>query len=287
MSYVEPTVFCGIVRNAASTLPPTLASLKTLRERCRESYVIIVTNDNTDGTDAILRDWAHSHSDVDIICADGLAASIKNRVDRIATARNFYLSYLHKFDFLRRFQFQVTLDLDGPNTNIDSDAFAKHATNLDFAWAGLFANQRSIYYDIYALRHPEWCPRDCWNEVNDAIPKAVRRIPKIRGILRRRAIKKYVHDRQYHIPKTLPPLAVQSAFGGFAIYKASAIQNIWYGSRTKNGQLVCEHVTFNLQLAQTTGNLYIAPSLLNDAPSEHVSSTSGRTLPLELGRASR
>ena len=144
------------------------------------------------------------------------------------------------------------------------------------AWDALFANQRQAYYDIYALRHPLWCPSDCWQEVARATTFPFRN-KKLTA-----ATRTFVYDRQFQISPFTPPISVYSAFGGLAIYRREALRHCWYGSRDRLGRRICEHVVLHQQMLSNGANLFIAPTLLNDAPAEHLGATSGQPFPYEL-----
>lgn len=264
------------MRNGGEALPLTLSRIARLQALCDHSQTIIVTNDNSDSTDTTLHTWEKNDCRNILIRADGLIQALPNRVDRIAAARNLYISYIQPLLRSSKWDFVIVIDLDGPNANLNIDWFEYVFPHLDISWSALFANQQLAYYDIYALRHPVWCPHDCLAEVHTALPRGVQRLPRIGPLLRRKAEERFIQLRQYRIPYSCPPIRVQSAFGGLAIYRADSVVNSWYGSRLRNGKNVCEHVIFNRTVEQRGRNLFIIPSLLNDAPPEHLGKFSGR-----------
>jgi hypothetical protein len=73
---------------------------------------------------------------------------------------------------------------------------------------GVFANSSPFYYDLWPLRHPTWCPDDCW--------KRVRRAQAILGF--DEAVRRHVARLQFPIALTRAPIPVNSAFGGLGIY---------------------------------------------------------------------
>jgi hypothetical protein len=234
---------------------------------------VIVTNDNCDLTLDVLSEWQARSKSVQVINLDGLARAYPNRVDRLAVARNSYLQALCRGGSYS--SVVCVCDLDGPVENVDTEAI-KRTLISESRWDVLSANQRQAYYDIYALRHPSWCPTDCWLEVEAATTFPLRNKKK------ERAISRYVHDRQFHIPPDNAPIPVLSAFGGLAFYRGELLRGCWYGSRDSKGRVVCEHVILHEQIAARSGKLFIAPSILNDAPSEHLGPGSGRRFPVKL-----
>ena len=261
-------LICGVVRNGGASFIKTLAVINEIKALCTGCSVVIVTNDNTDGTDAVLAGWGDASEHHHVIGLDGLATAWPDRIDRLAVARNFYLNHLREQPF-GRFQLVLVLDMDGPNEALDVAAFRRVIGEVTPGWDGLFANQRQAYYDLYALRHDRWCPGDCLEEV---------RLARNRKVARNTL----VYGRQYAIAPEHPPFRVRSAFGGLGLYRAEALTNCWYGSRTADGIKVCDHVVVNTEIDRRGGVLLIVPALLNDAPSEHLRPLSGQRVPASL-----
>jgi hypothetical protein len=236
--------------------------------------MVTVTNDSKDGTSEILTRWAAGSPSRTLLQAEGMATSVPGRTDRLAILRNLCLSEMRRrIEAGRRFDLMIVFDLDGVNRE-PYLAAALHdvITTAPSDWGALFANQRDAYYDIWALRHPKWCPEDCWQQVR----KATRFVPRP---LRRRAtaaaIERYVGMRQVRIHPGEPAIAVHSAFGGLGIYKVSVLDGAWYCGRDGAGNEVCEHVAFHSCIGRRGAKLYIAPGLLNDAPPEHLAQGAG------------
>ena len=273
---LPPTLICGVVRDGGEGLLKTLRVVQGLKDHLEDWSAVFVTNDNTDGTDAVLAGWEASNPEHHLIRLDGLAAAIPDRVDRIATARNFYLEHLRSRT-AGRFQLLMVLDLDGPNEALDAPTCVAAINAFDQRWDALFANQRQAYYDIYALRHDSWCPNDCWEQV-----KRATRHP-FRGRRRRAAVLKYIYCRQYRIPADHAPIPVRSAFGGLGLYRTDCLRECWYPIRPPLEPTACEHVGFNQAIKSRGGSLFILPGLLNDAPAEHLRAASGGPPPPGFG----
>src|SRR5271165_208979 len=186
MTQLPPIIVCTLVRNGGAGLARSLGTVQRLMSASEKSYCIVVTNDNTDGTIEHLQHWKGTSSSIELQILDGLAKAYPNRSDRLAVARNFYLKSVHDVS-LREFEFVCILDLDGLNDGVTAEHVAS-AMSLSNHWDGLFANQRGPYYDLYALRHPSWCPADVWHEIKHAARSPFR---KMRG---RRAIRRFIHD---------------------------------------------------------------------------------------------
>lgn len=261
----------GVVRNGGAALSQTLGVIEALRARVQHSRLILATNDNDDDTDAVLAHATRADTGAQVLRLDGLAAAMPDRVDRIAAARNMTLAGLRALPEAP--PLVLMLDLDGPNATLDPDAVLEHAAQETPEWDALFANQHTAYYDLFALRHPQWCPRDVMQEVEDARWRCLKTISK------RRLKARYIHARQYHIPADHPLIPVQSAFGGLGLYRSTALAGCWYGSRTAQGAQVCEHVMLHQQMTRRGARLFIAPGVANTAPPEHLGAKSGQPFP--------
>jgi hypothetical protein len=122
-------------------------------------------------------------------------------------------------------------------------------------WDALFANCLGKYYDIWALRieREKWTPLcpfqvidyDCWEAAQ-----------KYRT-------RKVVSQHQISIPVSAPLIPVNSAFGGFGIYKVKKINGRYSGF---DGRIRCEHVEFHKGMKR----LFICPKFLVNKQSEHI-----------------
>ena len=186
----------------------------------------------------------------------------------------------------------IVFDFDGVNENLTAgDEFCDLLSSAPPDWGGIFANQRQAYYDLWALRHPRWCPEDCWQEVGQSLqvwpflPKSFRRPLRPFRKLLRPIRSKAEADCGGAVRWTTPsedsaghdPIAVESAFGGIGIYKTSLLGNAWYSGRDNLGTK-CASMLRSIPVFVALGaTLYIIPALLNDAPLEHLAPGSGAT----------
>jgi hypothetical protein len=98
----------------------------------------------------------------------------------------------------------------------------------------MFANQTYKYYDIESL-------------VDDK--KQVYRIDDME--VKQKKIKQY----QVHIPKNSGLIPVNSAFGGFAVYKTSVLD-------TGNKYTTDNHISFNLNISKAYSKMFIDSSFI-------------------------
>lgn len=262
-------LIAGTARNCAAHLPRTLRMLDELRRSFVTATTVLVTNDSSDNTPSLLHAWASERENASIIVMDGLAEAVPQRTVRLALARNMYLRELRNqnppCDLL------IVADLDGVNDQLACGHDLERAImSAPERWGALFANQRNAYYDIWALRHPAWCPVDCW--------AAIRRDkwPILNRFRRNAALDRHVWSRQVFIPPSVAPIEVDSAFGGFGIYRTAFLERAWYGGLARSFEEISEHVPFNEKVRRNGARLYIHPGILNDGPLEHLGVLSGR-----------
>jgi hypothetical protein len=152
----------------------------------------------------------------------------------------------------------VVADLDGINTKIDFSKF-QLALNSSLKWDAFSANQRGRYYDILALRHPMWSPNNWATQAEWLTP-----------FLGARAARRHsMADRMIKIPSTLPPVAVESAFGGLCIYRKWVFDKCDYSEDTPESADEIDHVTLNRKMRANGGNIFIHPGLINSNWTEH------------------
>jgi glycosyltransferase involved in cell wall biosynthesis len=266
----ERAVIVGCARNAAGTLPRVLANVGGIGSAFREAAYVIVENDSTDGTKEILYAWRDAGPARRLIELDGLAARHSARTLRLQVARNAYLAAIRDSE-VAAFDRLVVVDLDDANVRALSPAAFERALDFlaaDTRRAGVFANQDGTYYDMWALRHPERCPGDVWEEVFDHALS--------HGCSDEEAFAATFARRVFELPEDAPPLEVTSAFGGLGIYsmqRALACHRPYVGSKPKvlhgfrragtTRMQVCEHVSFHEGLRSSGGQLFVLPWLVN------------------------
>lgn len=255
-------VFAGCARSCAPFLDGVLANIEALGSTYDAFEVVIVENDSSDDTRARLQEFARSRSNVQLIDADGLDEKHPIRGDRLAVARNIYMEAVRE-DKYSDCDDLVVLDFDDVNCQPIELAAFKAARR--WLWEepnrrGVFANSAPFYYDLWPLRHETWCPDDCW--------RRVRKTQRALGF--DEAVRRHVARLQIPIPRTTPPIIVDSAFGGLGIYRREATLQARYVGLFPEGDEVCDHVAFNRTVKGSDGVLAIYPELQNECPLEHI-----------------
>ncbi len=260
-------IFAGTARNVAASLPGVIRNIENFSRQFAGWAVVVAENDSGDQTKAMLQGWmdrARALGAARAVLAemDGMIRDHPSRTDRIAIARNRVLEEIEKDPLLSGFDYLAFLDMDFPNVHpLRPENFAAAVEFMErhSGAAGVFPNQLPLYYDVLALREKDWCPRDCWDEVRDAMP----------AMGRDAAVAKYAFGRQRIIPPAAPPIPVESAFGGMGIYRLTWMLGRRYAGLKPDGGEVCEHVEFNQSIHREGGELFILPDFLNLSSPEH------------------
>ena len=203
-----------------------------------------------DGTRQLLQAWAASDGRVRLVLAQPLLYPKWSRTQRLALCRNTLVSEARR------------LPPHGVFVSIDLDCHAPHAPTVMSAlsstvgqwgsgvvgrWDVLTANTLppAYYYDRWALRSSTLgIDYDCWFNRTQ------------------RAARGSCPDYAITIDTAAAPFAVDSAFNGLGLYRASALRaaaDCRYRG-TKNSYL-CEHVPFHLCLRSHQLSIGVLPSL--------------------------
>jgi hypothetical protein len=283
-------VFAGCARNCAEFLPGTLANIDRIAGLFTDASFVLIENDSTDATRTLLREWCNSHPTAHLITRDDFYTSAPRTI-RLARLRSEYTA-LVKRKFADR-DYLVVLDCDNVNAseiNLDAVMRAVDFLAQDKSRAGVFANSLPVYYDMWALRHPELCPGDALEEVLDYAARF--RVPADEAFTNTFA------KRIFQLEVDGPSLEVDSAFGGLAIYKMSSILTnrapfIGYKKKvlpsqkgwTEVGFQLCEHVSFNAGFRARGEKLFVLPWLINlEMPGLEFSASAYRNMVFDLNR---
>jgi hypothetical protein len=263
-------VFTGCIRNCESTFPAVLSNIERISSLYSRTKSIFVENDSTDRTKSMLSSWCDKNCGV-IINLDGLALAQPIITARLAHARQQSIKILR--EYFSDYSHLIVLDFDevnGSEVSLNSIGRAIDFLQSNDSFAGVFANQNGLYYDMWAFRHSEKCPVDVWEEVLDCAIKL--------NITCEDAFQRTLENRIFSLPPDAPPLEVDSAFGGFGIYKVGSVlrnPSNYVGCKLKQipnnnnissqivGFMTCEHVSFNAGFSKINERLFILPYLIN------------------------
>lgn len=248
----------GIARNVSATIEKEIESLDRAFCFAGQRKFFIVESDSIDDTVEKLMKLNNKYQNFKFVSLGSLEYTFPILWDRLAFVRNYYIKeFFENKDFFDC-EYLVVSDLDGTNDLLDCTKAKSPFLRQD--WAACFCNQDGHYYDILALRHPELAPDDCFLYERRLIAEGKNPVT---------AKRKAILARQKRIPSSMDWISVDSAFGGLAVYKREYLVNARYSSRTDEGNIICEHISFHKHIKNNGGKLFIVPSFINHAEGEH------------------
>lgn len=246
-----PVLVAGLARNVAATLRDDVVRLAAALAEFDVRW-LVVESDSDDATVGVLRELEQSIRRFSFLSLGRLRDSLPERTDRIARCRNAYLDALRTAPEHADVEYLVVADLDGLNAALTPASVASCWSRDD--WDVCTASQDGPYYDVWALRHPLWSPNDCWQHYHFLIE---------RGATPDEALDAAIVARMLRLRRGTPWIAVDSAFGGFAIYRRAALHAGHYSGRDAGGVPLCEHVPLHAQLRAAGRRIFVNPDLVN------------------------
>jgi len=240
----ESIMISVCVRDCEKYLNNLKRNIDNIRSFVSDTKVLFVESDSADNTLDILKNY----DDIEVISKGNMREQFPERTDRLARCRNVYL------DVAEESNFDYLLVLDGDSIGEEEITEKSLASNFDYDdWDMMTANQPKGYYDLWALRHEDWMPFDCWEEFSKNRTKE----NFIRCII----------SRFRKIDINEPRIKVKSAFGGAGIIKVSSINGSRHVGLNEKNQRICEWVPF----CKNLNNVYINPMFVNsNTVSEHI-----------------
>ena len=248
----------GLARNCANSLRFNVSIFEKAFRDARNIAWFIVESDSEDRTVEVLYDLEKERSDFSYVSLGNLRYRYPKRTERIAFCRNKYLDFIANDSFCAKFDYIVVSDLDNVNLKVTASGIQSCWKRGD--WDVCCANQEGPYYDIWALRHPLWSPNDCWEQAGQF---------QALGLSRFKSIFISVYARMISIPANSDWIEVDSAFGGLAIYRKSALRFVSYSGLGQDGEEICEHVALHGMIRSDGGRILINPALINAGVVEH------------------
>jgi len=250
--------FVGLARNCEKTIRDDILRFKEASSNAKSIVWLIVESDSIDNTSAELEKLQIEIENFKFVSLGTLAKTIPKRTERISYCRNYYAEKIRTEVRFNNTDYIVVADLDGINSQITQKAFESCWERND--WDMCSANQDGPYYDIWALRHKNWCPGDSYAQY---------RFLKQYSADFQKTLWSSVYSKMITIPQDSEWIDVDSAFGGLAIYKKKTFEFCKYAGLTETGDEVCEHVYFHLQLKSNGAKLFINSKLINASMTEH------------------
>lgn len=268
MNNSRRVTFVGCIKNSETFLTSVLSNVEKMCSFFDHHAFIFIENDSSDNTVKLLRDFGNGKNHFLLYTLNGLDNLFTARTVRLEICRNMYLTALKESTLISDSDVVVMMDMDDVNSMpLDEKCFAKALSFLDDneSLAAVTAVPEGKYYDLWALRHNKFFDRDIWEDVIDLL--------LYENMPGDKATEKIIDGLDLSFISRDKPTIVESAFGGLALYKHSAIKKnpfLYLGQKTKyifneNGNFFrmqqCEHVNFNLGFKYLGMKIAIHPEL--------------------------
>jgi hypothetical protein len=215
----------------------------------------VVESDSSDDTVKKLEELSRKIPNFSFVSMGQLSKQYPRRTDRIALCRNAIIDAVSSTPQFADIDYVAMADMDGMNSLVTPQKISG-CWAAEEQWDVVTANQLGDYYDIWALRHPQWSPVDCWQQ-----KKALE--PVIGG---QPAENLAVTAKQVNLDAQAGLIEVDSAFSGLAIYRREAfLAGRYAGTDKRSGFDVADHIPFHEELRETGYRIYINCALINCA----------------------
>ena len=248
----------GIVKDIYKSIEKDIANIEKALKIFKTVNWFLVESDSKDLSIKKLDEIANKKSNFQFVSLGVLQKPNESRTIGMSLARNRYLSEIRLSENFNQVDLVAIADFNGLNDELNEQGIYSCFMRSD--WDACFANQAGHYYDIWALRHPLWSPNDCWQQLN--FYREFVKFPE-------RALRISLGSRMIHIPEKNNWIEVDSAFGGFGLYRRDALNEAEYSGITSNGTPICEHVPFHAELRKNGKRLFVNPALINTKSTDH------------------
>lgn len=248
-------VFVAPVRNCAPYLDNVFKNIEKIGSLFKQYTCVFAESDSSDNTIELLREYSLKNRNVTVLELGQLEHKIQSRTIRIATARNACLKYCEDNNLLDSHEYYIQLCVDDVNSEamFENDFLScfNYDTNL---WAGMCANQNT-YYDLWTLRCEGWLNYDCWYELRRNKPPYMSDED---------AYKILIGSRHIKIPKNFGLIEVESAHGGFSIFRSKFVKGCFYkGYNPETNFEESDLVSFCQGIRANGGRIFINSQLIN------------------------
>ena len=245
-------MLAGTARNVADFIEAELSLLTGCLRQFKRVHGLIIESDSNDSTIAILNKISLDNPSIAFISLGSLSKKKPKRTDRLAFCRNRIIEELRTNPLYTNVDYVALADLDSVNNELTPEKISQ-CWQVREDWDVITANQGGVYYDLWALRHPDWCHTDYWGQI--------RRLEKIFD--EKTAHDLAINSKTVHLGSDKGMIPVGSAFGGFAIYRREAFLAGIYSGLDEQGKEICEHVPFHEMLKKQGYEIYINSALVN------------------------
>ena len=253
-------IIAAAIRSNGNYLPAIFNNINLISSLFSDVRCIFVESDSSDNSLELLNKFKGNNEKIEIISLGHLQSTMRLRTQRIATARNVYLERTESLKGV--YDTLLVLDTDGVNAEqVDTESILSNFRYSD--WDMICANQGLLYYDLWALRHPDWMPFDCFERIERILNPPSFISPQVANEIS-------LNSRFIHIDQNHPLIKVESAFGGSAFIRIDSIKGARHCGIHNNKQ-ICEWVPFCKALNQGNANIFINPRFINQKnKNEHI-----------------
>lgn len=251
-------VIFGITLNRAGTLRDDLAARARAARHFARAHILVIESDSTDSSLALLESLSKEFPQLRYHSLGTLREDYPLRTDRIARCGNANLKALDNDPLYANVTHVLVNDLDRVSREPQPEALAS-CFALDIPWNASFADQGDYHYDVWALRHPLWCPVGAWVEYEQLWPLFGERVET--------ELARF--PRMVHIAPERAPIEGESAFGGVARYRRDALCGMRYMGLNAGGAQICEHVALHEVMRKRGGHMYVNPALIKTHRTKH------------------
>jgi glycosyltransferase involved in cell wall biosynthesis len=249
LSFADQLWVTGVARNVGQHLDAVLANFDRLSNLYPDIHFSLFENDSDDDTRNRLQRWVADRPNAHLNIEDGLLERIKDRVDRIAYARNVALSAVN----FHAAKMILNVDMDDVFSRPLETSSLVSAMNTITECDVVTANGYGGYYDIYALRIPQILEYDCWERYYWLV--------RTQGWNEKTATYEAIEQWKDFMPTVDRPLEVISAFNAAALYRADAFDGfLKYNTEDLLGRKVCEHVGLHERMIRNGKRIIFDPN---------------------------
>jgi hypothetical protein len=249
MTLIDKNILiCGLCRDIEPYFEEVSKNINLIGSAFKKFDTLFLENDSVDNTKKLLNSKHYN-----VLFHDGLKYKYPQRTARIAFCRNTILKTILEEEKYKSVDYILWMDMDDVcSSKIDLKSIESINFNCD--WGMMCAFKQTGYYDIWALRHPQYSPDDCiHNLIRD-------------GWHNQWAHEKHVHSRMRkmnELQKIDKLIEVDSAFGGMAFVNKKYLSNtIVFNGLDIYGREQCEWVSFCHGLKQNGGTIYVNSEFL-------------------------
>lgn len=267
----------GTVRDVAPSIAGDVNTFLRKFSSLVELDFFLVESDSIDNTEFVLANLKITHTNFHYVSLGKIQDRLPQRIERLRFARNVYVDYIREQQAEFGWDLVIVIDFDKVNKWISTRGVSNSLKKMK-EWDAVFANQFPFYYDIFALRSGGWVESDCYRKIESAKQANPFNRPRKKKSLVY-FLDLFVHfDRirvkcLYSKMKSIYPwrnlLPVQSAFGGFGIYKVEVFLSANYDSLRIEPGVYCEHVDLHFSSLEKGKSLYVNPAMINSFFNEY------------------